>query len=100
MDHPNEPEPIHNIGWVCREHAPKPGKYSGQDPNNFMHKFVKLGFPSPQGVEHMWVYVERLGTQGTDLEGVLSNDPVYDVGYACEDGVGFDVSEIEAVQGE
>jgi hypothetical protein len=96
----NDQEPTSNIGLVCPEHAPKPGKYTGQDPSSFLNKFVKLGFiaKSPQyKTEHMWVRVERLGTHGTQLEGVLNNDPVMDVGYDCGDGVGFDVDEIEDV---
>jgi hypothetical protein len=94
----DKPESPLNIGLVCPTHAPKPGKYTGQDPTSFLKKFVKLGFPSPQGVEHMWVRVERLGTQGTELEGVLDNDPVYDVGFVCGDDIGFDVAEIEEVE--
>ena len=91
-------EPLSNVGAVCDDHVSKPGKYAGQDPNNFLNKFVKLGFPSSQGTkEHMWVRVSGLGTQGTDLEGVLDNDPILDVGFSCGDGVGFDVSEIETV---
>lgn len=85
-----------NIGFVCKTHEPKPGKFSGQDPKNFLGKFVKLGFPSPQGTEHMWVIVKRLGSQ-TQLEGALDNDSIYDTGYDCGDGVGFDVEEIEEV---
>lgn len=59
-----------------------------------------LGFitKKPQyKTEHMWVRVESLGTHGTELEGVLDNDPVFDIGYEYGDGVGFDVSEIEQV---
>lgn len=91
----NNIEPQSNIGLVCDKHAPKPNKYSGTDPKNFLHKSVKLGFPSPQGIEHMRVLVQKIGTSGTDLEGTLDNDPVYDVGYDCGDYIGFDVSEIE-----
>lgn len=49
------------------------------------------------GPEYMWVLVEKLGTQGTELEGTLDNDPVYDVGYECGDYIGSDVSEIADV---
>lgn len=90
----NNSEPLSNIGLVCRSHVPKPGKYSDINPSYFLNKIAKLGFPSPQGTEYMWVLVKRLGNHGTDLEGVLDNNPVYDVGYDYGDGVGFDVSEI------
>lgn len=92
----NKPESLSNIVRVCRIHAPKMGRYIGRDPSSFLNKFVKIGFPSSQGVtEHMWVLVEKLGTQGTELEGTLDNDPVYDVGYKSGDYVGLDVAEIE-----
>jgi hypothetical protein len=94
-------EPLENIGIVCKEHEPKPGKFIGKDPSSFIGKFVKLGFITKNPrykTEHMWVKVESLGTHGTELEGVLDSDPVFDVGYECGDGVGFDVSEIEQVE--
>lgn len=84
-----------NVGLVCPEHSPKPGKFKGQDPTIFLGKYVKLGFTTKQGpIEHMWVKVERLGDQ-TQLEGVLNNDPVYDTEYKCGEEIGFDVEEIE-----
>lgn len=92
-------ESLQNIVLVCEKHASKSGKYVGQDPNQFLHKFVKLGFPSPQGTEHMWIFVERVGEQGdvTELEGTLANDPINDVGYEHGTYIGFDVEEIEDV---
>lgn len=91
-------EPLANIGHVCPKHSPKAGKFKGQDPKSFIGKFVKLGFPSDRGVlEHMWVKVDKLGENGDELEGTLDNDPVYEVGFVCGDGVGFNVDEIEAV---
>lgn len=94
-------EPIWNIGFPCEEHAPKPGKFTGQDPELFVGKIVKLGFPyklkdGKESKEHMWVKVLKLGDQ-TQLEGVLNNDPVRVTDYAYGDGVGFDVEEIEEV---
>ena len=90
-------EPPYNHDFVCIDHEPKPGGFIGQDPSTFIGKCVKLGFPAKDDrKEHMWVKVERLG-KDTELEGVLDNDPQLDVGYACGDGVGFDVNEIEAV---
>lgn len=95
-------ESVHNIGLACPEHGPRPGQFTGQDPKTFIGKLVKLGFPTDDQqyrIEHMWVKVDSLGTHGTELEGVLDNDPVFEVGYDCGDGVGFDVSEIEQVMG-
>lgn len=92
-------DPTWNIGYVCEEHAPKPGKFTGQDPNLFVGKLVKLGFPythkdGKEAKEHMWVKVLKLGNQ-TQLEGVLDNHPLRVTDYAYRDGVGFDVEEIE-----
>jgi len=92
------PEPISNIGHVCPVHAPKPGRFAGQDPQTFLGKVVKLGFKTTDGktTEHMWVKVDKVNENG-ELEGVLDNDPVYDVGYVCGDALAFQVEEIEAV---
>ncbi len=87
-------EPLHNLRVLHKDCTPKPGKYSGSKPEEFLNKLVKLLFPSPQGAEYMWVIVDKIGTQGTELEGTLDNDPVYDVGYEYGDYLGFDVSEI------
>jgi hypothetical protein len=98
-------EPEDNIGHVCDHHAPKPGKYIGQEPKTFVGKFCKLGFDGRKTSrsdvvvkEHMWVKVERVNDQG-ELEGVLDNDPVlyYENGLACGDGIAFTVDEIEDV---
>jgi len=92
-----------NFGHVCSEHAPKPGKFAGQDPKTFLGKFVKLGFKTKDGTntEHMWVKVDKVNkiNKSGELEGVLDNDPVLDVGYAHGDALAFEVSEIEAVDG-
>lgn len=94
-------EPISNIGFVCPDHEPKPGRYKGHDPKDFIGLAVKLGFPHSGGKakEHMWVIVTGLGKE-TQLEGILDNDPVLVEDYDCGDGVGFDVEEIEEVDHE
>lgn len=95
-------EPINNIGYVCSEHAPKAGKYIGQDPKAFIGKFVKLAFDDRHGKtkEHMWVKVVDFYDESKgELRGVLDNDPVYDVGYECGDELAFEVHEIEDVDG-
>lgn len=95
-------EPLSNIGPVCDQHAPKPGKFIGQAPASFFGKFVKLGFPAkdPKSgravAEHMWVRVEGYGDK-QDLRGKLDNDPILECEYQCGDLVAFDVAEIEAV---
>lgn len=89
-------EPLSNIGFVCETHEPKPGKFKGQEPKEFIGKAVKLGFQHPKGKEHMWVLVYGLGKE-TQLEGILDNDPIRVTDYKCGDAVGFDVEEIEDV---
>ncbi len=91
-------EPLCNIRVLHKDCAPEPGKYVGKKPEEFLNKFVKLKFPSPQGPEYMWVIVNAIGTQGTDLEGTLDNDPIYDVGFECGDYIGFDISEIVDIE--
>lgn len=91
-------EPISNIGVVCENHAPKPGKFTHIPDPYFIGLHVKLGFGSKQGpVEHMWVKVEQYNRDTGELEGTLANDPVLDVGYQCGDWLAFEVDEIEAV---
>lgn len=98
-------EPLSNIGMVCDEHAPKPGKYLGQDPKTFLGKICKLGFPGihpisgRESLEHMWVSVDRITEKG-ELQGRLKNDPIFlfDPPLEHGDGIGFTVDEIEDVQ--
>lgn len=94
-------ESASNFGFVCKEHAPKPGKYQGQEPSLFVGKLVKLGFPAKRSnghetIEHMWVKVEKL--QDDQLVGTLENDPFLECEYQYGDGVLFQVEEIEDVQ--
>ncbi len=90
-------EPAHNIGFVCKDHQPKPGKYSSHDPKTFLGKYVKLGFPARNSgvVEHMWVKVEEVTDK--ELIGTLDNDPIKDVGYLHGDALAFELHEIEDV---
>lgn len=95
-------EPLSNMGLICKNCSPEPGRYKGQNPETFIGNYVKLKFPTrdEKSNELLWVLVCKLGTQGTQLEGVLVNDPVLDVGFVCLDGVGFDVREIVLVKGD
>lgn len=96
------PESLNNIGYVCPNHAPKSGKYVGQDPKTFIGKYVKLAFDDRNGKmkEHMWVKVVGFhDEQKGELRGVLDNDPVFEVGYVCGDELAFEVHEIEDVDG-
>lgn len=98
-------EPISNIGFVCSEHAPKPGKYTAYDPSKIVGSFCKLGFPckKPDGsdlIEHMWVEVTEI--LGESLKGRLDNDPigVYEgdfKGLSCGDNVEFTLEEVEEI---
>lgn len=99
-------EPIFNVGLVCKDHAPKPGKFKDNKPADFVGKIVKLGFPATnplsqkETLEHMWVRVDSLVQPGTydsgeELVGTLDNDPILDCEYACGDEVAFKVEEIE-----
>ena len=94
-------EPLSNIGFPCKDHEPRAGKFSGTDPRIFIGRLIKLGFPfsnnnGSQSKEHMWVKVLNLG-DNTQLEGVLDNDPIRVTDYDYGSGVGFDVEEIEDV---
>lgn len=92
-------EPLSNIARVCKSCASKPGKYTGQAPEGFVGKFIKLGFPAVDRgrltSEHMWVHVRGLHEEG--LTGVVSNDPILECDYHNGDTVAFAVSEIEDV---
>lgn len=99
-------EPVFNVGLVCKDHAPKPGKFAASDPTKLIGEMVKLGFPAKNphtGVdtlEHMWVRVTGLlpkGMDGVELVGTLNNDPVLICEYQDGDRVAFGVEEIEDV---
>lgn len=102
-------EPFTNVGLVCDKHASKPGGFKGQEPENFLGKYVKLGFPAinpitrKSSTEHMWVEVicvdkkDRRLKNGEQMVGKVSNNPVFDCEYSCGDEVAFSVDEIEAV---
>jgi hypothetical protein len=92
------------LGTGLRAPAPKPGKFRGHDPKEFLGKFVKLCFPvkdpRPGGKvdsEHMWVKVLREYEGDEDLVGELNNDPVFVCEYQCGDQLAFKVEEIEEV---
>jgi uncharacterized protein YegJ (DUF2314 family) len=97
----NDHEPLSNIGMVCPDHAPRPGKFTGQAPRSFVGKFVKLAFKGKNprtgdaGLEHMWVQVKY--AIGDKLKGKLANEPVSIMSYKHGDTVDFSVSEIEQV---
>tara|TARA_Y100000310_G_scaffold323991_1_gene385216 strand:+ start:758 stop:1057 length:300 start_codon:yes stop_codon:yes gene_type:complete len=87
-----------NIGYVCPAHAPKPDEALAELPlEYFIGKFVKLGFPSPRGTEHMWLEVKGLATNmSEELIGTLDNDPVH-ADFVCGDEIAFNRDEIEDV---
>jgi len=96
------------FGVVCGGCAPKPGAYTGQKPDTFTGKQVKLGFDNTDPrdgkprKEHMWVQVLRVAEvgefpTGEELVGKLANDPVLQCEYQCGDTLAFKVSEIEEV---
>lgn len=92
-----------NVGFVCPDHSPKPGGYVGRKPETLIGRFVKLGFPIteeiPGGpkVEHMWVRIDKYNNVTKEFEGTLNNDPMFVTEFACDDGVGFTIEEIEDV---
>lgn len=90
-----------NVAMVCSDCAPKPGQFTGQNPDTFVDKFVKLGFVAKRDdgsdtKEHMWVKVQKVEA-GDYLLGILHNHPVMWVAFSYGDEVGFHVSEIEQV---
>jgi hypothetical protein len=100
-------EPLFNVGMVCKDHAPKPGKFAGSEPSIFVGKLIKLGFPAinprtlNETTEHMWVKVNRLCTEGEEqLVGTLENDPFLICEYENGDEVAFKVEEIEDIIAE
>jgi uncharacterized protein YegJ (DUF2314 family) len=104
----SEREPLFNVGMVCKDHAPKPGRFKDSDPSKLLGEMVKLGFPAKHPLtgketkEHMWVKVHTVIQPGTyqtgeELVGTLNNDPVLDTEYQNGDDVAFKVDEIEDV---
>lgn len=104
----NEREPLSNLGLVCKEHAPKAGRFKDSDPSKLLGEMVKLGFPAThpitgkETIEHMWVEVHTVIQPGTyqtgeELIGTLNNDPVLNCEYEIGDEVAFKLEEIEDV---
>jgi len=100
-------EPLYNIGLVCADHAPKAGKYAGQEPKTFLGKMVKLGFKAihpltnKESIEHMWVEVTHEIEDGDErLGGTLDNDPIFICDFRNGDSLAFNVEEIEDVYEE
>jgi len=97
-------EPLFNVGMVCKDHAPQPGKFAGMNPETFLGKFVKLGFDAinprsgKETKEHMWVKVTHMADGF--LAGTLENDPILICEYQNGDGVLFQVEEIEDIIAE
>jgi uncharacterized protein YegJ (DUF2314 family) len=97
----SEREPLFNVGMVCKDHAPKPGRFKDSDPSKLVGEMVKLGFPAThphtgkETIEHMWVNVHKV--EGQELIGTLNNDPILDCEYQIGDDVAFKVEEIEDV---
>lgn len=96
----DESDPIARV--VHPECAPKPGTFTGTAPGTFVGTHVKLGFPCEVGeggttIEHMWVLVERVNSEGK-LVGEVRNDPVLRGSPACGEIVRFAVDEIEEIE--
>ena len=101
---------------VCPHHQPKPRPelYARRPLASFVGKHVKLGFdtiPEPAEFkeefpdrewplkEHMWVKVGHVAPNGTELYGVVDNDPIF-CDFSSGQGVFFTADEIEMVLGE
>lgn len=93
-----------NIAMVCSSCAPKAGQFTGQDPNFFVGKDVKLAFAAIHPVsgeetkEHMWISVIKAGEFDL-LYGKLKNRPVLQLksGANYGDEISFTVEEVEDV---
>ncbi len=83
-----------NIGLVCPEHAPQPGKYAGRDPKDFMGNYVKVALQErgTDRKERLWVVID--GIEDGKLTGLINNDPVLDIGYKCDDRITISVGDI------
>jgi hypothetical protein len=84
---------------VVAPDAPEPGGLTGQPPEMFLGRYVKLAFPTGlQGPSHerMWVSVNGLfeGDTGEQLEGTIDNNPRFTRDFHCGMTIAFDVSEI------
>jgi hypothetical protein len=79
--------------------APGPGSFTGQPPEMFLGRHVKLAFPTGlqrPSHERMWVRVKGLfaGDTGEQLEGTLDNDPRFTRDWHHGMTLAFNVSEI------
>lgn len=95
-------EPISNVGFLCSEHASKPGGFTDKSLDFFVGKFAKLLFVIPESkdkrrlnFERMWVEVLRV--EGDELIGRLDNDPMYVTEYEFNDLLAFKIQEIAEV---
>lgn len=94
-----EHQPNDKVVMVCGDCAPKPGSFTGMDPNSFVGKMVKLAFKAtkPDGKEtkeHMWVHATH-AVAGEWMRGILLNTPYFKTSFQRGDAVGFKVSDIE-----
>lgn len=81
-------EPDSNIGRICNQCAPRPGRYAKTEPAEFLGKLVKVAFPTHDSRwihENMWVLIDEIS--GSELGGVLNNDPHCVAGLKCGDRV-------------
>ena len=90
----------HVIKSTCARHTPKPGIAVGADPRTLVGRLVKLCFPCKirgnEGIEAMWVHVDKFDEDLDRLEGWVSNIAIYfDPDEYCYAGrVAFAVNEI------
>ena len=85
--------------------SPEPGGFTGQAPEIFLGRYVKLAFPTGlenPSHERMWVHVAGLykGDTGEQLEGIVDNDPRFTTDWQCGSTIAFNVSEIIEVLAE
>lgn len=90
---------------MARPDSPDPGGFTGQAPEMFIGRHVKLAFPtglqSPSH-ERMWVRVLGLHSGDTpeQLEGTIDNDSHFTRDWHYGMTIAFDVSEIIEVLSE
>ncbi len=88
-----------NVGLMCKDCASKPNpKLAKLGEKHFINKYVKLGFETGNSTypkEHMWVKVKHV--KGTQMFGILDNDPMVITTIKCGALIEFTSDEIEDV---
>lgn len=98
-------EPPWNIGFTCPRHSKTPDpQYFTKPLEFFIGNYVKLAFetghPKHQK-ELMWVKVlSKAETEGEELRGEVSNDPIFALNWPCGTWLEFKRTEIIEFQRE